>query len=184
MKAEDGCAAVGDSLRALLAGGDRRSIAQSIRARAIVQKAPARISELADLAEDSDCLVAMRAMDLLEKLTHEHPDWVAPYKRLFIGSLADSERWEIRLQVVRALPLLSWTPRERKRVIEILRRNLGCPQKFVRAWALDSLATFAREDRTLMRVVLRGLNSFERSGSKALRTRARHIRQRLDQDEA
>ena len=45
-------------------------------------------------------------MDLLEKLAHEHADWVQPHKRLFIGPLADSDQWEIRLQVVRALPLL------------------------------------------------------------------------------
>lgn len=169
------------SLRSLFSGGDRRSVARSPRARALVEADPRRVTELAALARDDDWLVSMRVMDLLEKLAHEHPDWVQPHKRLFIGTLADSDKWEIRLQVVRALPLLSWTTRERKRVIEILRLNLEHPQKFVRAWALDSLAVFARDDRPLMRVVLRGLRSFELSGSKALQTRARHIRGRLNQ---
>jgi hypothetical protein len=169
----------GRSLREMLSGGDRRSIARSAGARALVEQTPARVAELADLAGDRDWLVAMRAMDLLEKLAHQHPDWVRPHKRLFIGPLADSESWEIRLQIVRALPLLSWTARERKRVIEILRRDLEHPQKFVRAWALDSLATFAGQDRGLMPVVLQSLEELERSGSKALSTRARHIRARL-----
>jgi hypothetical protein len=169
----------GSSLRALLSGGDRRSVAQSKRARVVVEEEPARVAELATLAEDSDWLVSMRALDLLEKLAHEHSEWVQPHKRLFVGPLADSDKWEIRLQVVRALPLLQWTPHERKRVVEILRRNLEHPQKFVRAWALDSLATLAREDRDLMRLVLPTLDVFQRSGSKALQTRARHIRDRL-----
>lgn len=82
----------------------------------------------------------MRAFDLLEKIAHEHPDCVQPHKRLFIGPFADSDKWEVRLQIVRALPLLKWTFGERKRVVAILRRDLEHPQKFVRAWALDSLA--------------------------------------------
>jgi hypothetical protein len=83
------------------------------------------------------------------------------------------------LQIVRALPLLSWTPRERARVVEILRRDVEHPQKFVRAWALDGLATFARDDHALMPGVMCALENFERSGSKALETRARKIRARL-----
>lgn len=121
----------------------------------------------------------MRAIDLLEKIAHTHADWVNPHKKLFISGLADSDKWEIRLQIVRALPLLRWTPRERERVIRILRQNLEHPQKFVRAWALDSLATFAEYDRGLTRIVTRALEDFERSGSKALQTRARQIRARL-----
>jgi hypothetical protein len=167
------------SLRALLSGGDRRSVAQSERARQLIRDAPARIAELAKLAEDTDWLVSMRALDLLEKLAHEHPDWVQRHKRLFIGPLADSDKWEIRLQVVRALPLMSWTPRERRRVVEILARDVEHPQKFVRTWALDSLATFAEDDPALVPRVMRSLEAFEGSGSKALQARARQIRARL-----
>lgn len=169
------------SLRELLSGGDRRSIARSRRARELVEADPKRVAELAELALDGDWLVSMRALDLLEKLAHRHADWVQPHKRLFIGALADSEKWEIRLQVVRALPLLSWTPRERRRVLEILSRDVEHPQKFVRAWALDSLATLALEDRRLTPIVARALDDFERSGSRALQTRARHIRERMGQ---
>ncbi len=172
------------SLRRLLSGGDRRSVAGSERARALVEADPGRVSELAELAEDGDWIVSMRAMDLLEKLAHEHPDWVQAHKRLFIGPLADSDKWEIRLQVVRALPLLTWTPRERKRALEILRRDLAHSQKFVRAWALDSLAIFAENDRELVPTVARAIRDFERSGTKSLETRARHIRRRFSQVEA
>ena len=166
-------------LRPLLCGGDRRSVAQSERARAIVQADPARVTELARLAEDDDWLVSSRAMDLLEKLAHDHPEWVQPHKKLFIGPLAASDKWEIRLQIVRALPLLKWTPRERARAVAILRENIDHPQKFVRAWALDSLAQLAATDRALLPLVNRTIDEFERSGSKALAVRARNIRARL-----
>ena len=168
------------SFRALLSGGDRRSVAQSARARAFVTESPDRIAELARLAEDTDWLVSMRAMDLLEKCAHERPDWIQPFKQLFIGPLADSDKWEVRLQIVRALPLLKWTSRERTRVLQILRRDIEHPQKFVRAWALDSLSTFALADAALRPIVMRAVESFERSGSKALEARARHVRARLE----
>jgi hypothetical protein len=137
------------------------------------------MSEVAALAEDDDWLVSMRALDLLEKAAHAHAEWVQPHRRLFIGPLADSDRWEVRLQIVRALPLMTWTPGERRRAVEILRRNIEHPQKFVRAWALDGLATFARDDATLLPAVRRSLREMERSGSKALATRARLVRERL-----
>jgi hypothetical protein len=171
-----------EAIRALLTGGDRRSVGQSDRARALLRGDPGRVPELAALAGDPDWLVSMRAMDLLEKLAHEHPEWVQPHKSLFLGPLADSDKWEIRLQVVRALPLLKWTPREATRVFEILTRDIEHPQTFVRAWALDSLATFTRTHEALTPTVERALERFERSGSKALQARARQIRERMDRD--
>src|SRR6476469_2150128 len=111
----------------LLAGGDRPSIARSAQAMELVRSAPERVTEVAALAEDEDPLVSQRALDLLEKLAHDRPEWVAPHKSLFIGPLADSDRWEVRLQIVRALPLFQWTKAERSRVLEILRRDVGHP---------------------------------------------------------
>jgi hypothetical protein len=166
------------SLRALLAGGDRRSLARSERARALIVGSPHRVAELAALANDGDWLVALRALDLLEKLAHDHPDWVAPHRELFIGPLADSDQWEMRLQVVRALPCFQWTGRARRRALRILRRDLEHPRLFVRAWALDSLARFADADRSLRPVVRRHLQAFARSGKPALMARARNIASR------
>jgi hypothetical protein len=172
--------AVISRLRPLLAGGDRRSIAQSNRARRIVERDPALVAELVALTDDADWLVALRALDLLEKLAHDHPDWIAPHKRIFIGPLARSDKWEIRLQIVRALPLFRWTSAERRRAVTILTENVSFPQTFVRAWALDGLARITAEDPVARPRLLGYLREFERSSSKALRARARQIRASLD----
>ena len=169
-----------EQLRSLLSGGDRRSIAQSARVLKLVREDPASISQLAQLACDEEWLVSMRAMDLLEKLAHENAEWVEPHRHLFIGPLADSPQWEIRLQVVRALPLFSWSPAEQRRAVEILLRDAEHPQKFVRSWAVNSLASFAENDATLLPLVRRFLSRMERSGSKALMSRARQIRERME----
>ena len=167
-------------LRELLSGGDRRSISGSNRARLMIEREPARIGELAGLARDDDWLVSLRALDLLEKFAHDHPEWVEPYKRIFIGPLSRADKWEVRLQIVRALPLFQWTPAQTKRVEAILTDNVSFPQLFVRAWALDGLATLAEHRLRLVPLVRRYLNEFERSPSKALRARARKIAARLD----
>ena len=170
---------VNAKFRDLLSGGDRRSIADSARVRALIEQRPTRVKELAALTADEDWLVSQRALDLLEKLAHEHPEWIAPYKRVFIGPLAQSDKWEIRLRIVRALPLFRWTAAESKRMERILLENLAFPQTFVRAWALDSLATVSERKAKLLPVVLRHLEAFAQSSSKALQARARAIRARL-----
>ncbi|HEY6344573.1 MAG TPA: hypothetical protein VIY49_24020 [Bryobacteraceae bacterium] len=166
-------------MRPLLTGGDRRSLARADQARLVVEDNPARIAELAELAEDGDWRVSLRALDLLEKLVHEHVEWIEPYKRVFLGSCTRSDKWEVRLQMVRALPLFKWTGRDAARAKAILLENLTYPQAFVKAWALDSLATFAVKDGRLMPAVRAHLEEFEKTGSKALQARARRIRQRL-----
>lgn len=167
-------------IRSLLTGGDRRGIADSNRVRPLIEHDPRLVSELAALTADEDWLVAQRALDLMEKLAHDHPEWIEPHKKIFIGPHARSDKWEIRLQIVRALPLFRWTPTQGKRVEEILLDNVAFPQTFVRAWALDSLATFAERNAKLAPIVERYLREFERSSSKALQARARNIRKRLD----
>ena len=85
----------------------------------------------------------------------------------------------MRLQIVRALPLFTWSPTQMRRVETILMKNVEYPQTFVRAWALDSLATLSTRRQSLAPAGARHLRQFERSSSKALPARARHIRARL-----
>jgi len=177
--AADAPPARGVDIHTLLSGGDRRGIAQSNRARALIEREPSLVSALAQLTDDDNPLVVQRALDLLEKLAHEHPEWIEPHKAIFIGPLGDSDTWEMRLQIVRALPLFTWSPAQMRRVEAILLKSVEFPQTFVRAWALDSLATLSMHRRSLGPAVARHLRQFERSSSKALQARARHIRARL-----
>jgi hypothetical protein len=100
---------------------------------------------------------------------------------LFIGSLAESDKWEIRLQIVRALGLFRWTPAQTRRVEAILLENVDFPQTFVRAWALDSLSVLSERRTKLAPTVERYLREFARSPKKALQARARKIRARRDE---
>ena len=90
-----------DEIRRLLRGGDRRSIADSNRVRGLVEANPALVDEVAILTDDPDPLVVQRALDLLEKLAHHHPEWVEPHKTRFIpGAEHPEPEQDLRLPVL------------------------------------------------------------------------------------
>ena len=163
----------------MLSGGDRRSIAKANDVCDLVIGRLVPVSAVVGLTVHADPLVAMRAFDVLEKIARVEPELLRSHRHVFLRRRPGDERWEIQLQIVRALPLLRWTARERARAKHILLQQLEHPQPFVRAWALDGLVTLAHHDHALTGVLTRNLLSFERSRSRALKARARHIRARL-----
>ncbi|MCC6736327.1 MAG: HEAT repeat domain-containing protein [Bauldia sp.] len=176
-----------DAILARLSGGDRRSIAKAPEALDLVLADPASVASLVSLTRHESWLVRMRALDLLEKLAHRRRELVEPYRDVFLGPAAEAEQWEVRLQVVRALPLFDWSPAERKRAVAILRENADHPQTFVRAWATDGLARFAESDEALRPLVDRLVAAMAASGRKSLMSRARAItarRHAADSDSA
>lgn len=167
-----------DDLRALLVGGDRRSLAQAELALAEVERSPQRITDLVALTEDPDWLVSLRALDLLEKMVQLEPHLVQPHRAVFIGPLADHEAWEFHLQCVRAIPHLRWRREEWPRVLQILERDAQHRQKFVRTWAVDALARLADGDQALRPQVVLQIRALEGSTFPSLKARARQIRRR------
>jgi hypothetical protein len=158
----------------LLSGGDRRSLAQAPRVLAIVEREPSRLRELVSLLDASDPLVVQRSLDVLEKVARRDARCVQPFRARFL-ELADSDRWEVLLQLVRLLPLLTWTGRQRARVQEILRSNLSHPRAFVRAWALDGLAALAGSDAEQRTEVRKLAAQLAATDDKAVQVRARAI---------
>jgi HEAT repeat protein len=164
-------------LRDLLTGGDRRSIARADEALQIARIDREAVDELARLAVDEDALVSSRALDVLEKLVHEVPEWIEPHRSVFLAKL-DSPFWEARLQCVRAIPLLEWNAEERPKVIDALRRHIDDEQKFVRCWALDAFAMVANDPSHASELSER-LSEFLGSGVPSMQARARAVVKRL-----
>ncbi|HLK15980.1 MAG TPA: hypothetical protein VKT78_14335 [Fimbriimonadaceae bacterium] len=166
------------TLRDLLTGGDRRSIARASEALDIARQDQAAVDELARLTAGPDPLVAERALDVLEKLVHERPEWLQPHRQVFVDLLAHPH-WECRLQCVRAIPALTWTQQERSAVVERLREAIDDSQKFVSCWALDGYARLADNDPIKRKEIDRRLTEFLGSGVPSMRARARAIAKRL-----
>jgi hypothetical protein len=87
--------------------------------------------------------------------------------------------WQVRLQVVRALPLFRWSRRERRRALAILERELAHPRTLVRASAVEALAWLAAGDPALRQRIERALDELERSRRASVIAQVHRVRQRL-----
>jgi len=166
-----------DEIRSLLDDEDRRSIAGSDQVLPFALNDEQIVKELALMLDDENPLVAMRALDLLEKVARVNPDLVQPHRRWVYEF--ESDLWEVQLQLARIYPLLKWTPEQEVQVISRLQSLVGHEQLFVKAWALDSLATFSVKHPELRPEVDRLVNEFLASPHGSLKARAREIAKRL-----
>lgn len=94
--------------------------------------------------------------------------------------LSPEEPWVVRLHLVRILDRIDWELAEYAAVLDYLFEQAEGKNKFVAAWSLDSLATFAIQDASIEDKVVRLLLRALESGTAAVKVRARHGLQRLD----
>jgi HEAT repeat protein len=166
-------------LRALLAGGDRRSLGRVPEVVATVQASPALLDELVAAIGDADAVVRMRAADALEKVTAAHPEWLAPYAAQLLGPLAAIPQQEVRWHVAQLLPRLLLDDAQRQVATAILFGYLEDRSAIVRTCALDALARLAEGDPALQVRVTALLEAALRDGTPAERSRAQRVRAEL-----
>lgn len=162
-------------LRALLAGGDRRSIGRVPEVVAAVQATPALLAELVAAMADADPVVRMRAADAVEKVTAAHPNWLAPYTAQLLGPLAAIPQQEVRWHVAQLLPRLALADAEHQVAVAILFGYREDRSAIVRTCALEALARLAEGDAALQARVVPVLESALRDGTPAERSRARRL---------
>ena len=130
-------------------------------------------------ATSSPSLATRRlAYETLERLAHRSPELVSPHRMCLLRSDAISGPWEVRLQMVRALPLLHWTQLEEGRVLEILRHNARDPNAFVSCWATDAFSRIAAYRPDLGAEAELLVAELEHSQHRSHQARARAIRRR------
>jgi len=163
------------SLLGQLVGGDRRSIGKSDL---VVQQVIADRARLADIFggfTDDDPLIRMRCADVAEKVTKLRPEWLQPYKRQILAVVSHSAEQEVRWHVAQMLPRLRLTPTERHKAATILFGYLEDKSRIVKTFALQALTDLAHDDPDLRRRVLPLLRNACRTGSPAVRARAKKL---------
>jgi hypothetical protein len=99
-------------------------------------------------------------------------------RREILG-LMTSEAWTVRMLVCRMLARVAWPPSEYKLVRDFALEQVRDKNTFVRAWALDALASFAVFDESLREGVLDLINETLASGPPSMRVRAREGLRRI-----
>jgi hypothetical protein len=165
-----------------LKGGDRRSIGRSEE---VVQDVLNDSSQFYDLLLGmlhDDPVVQMRAADAVEKITASHPEYLDPYKSLFLEKIARVKQQEVRWHAAQIFPRLELNQSEADVAIEHLKAYLWDDSRIVRTFAMDSLAQFAERDPTLEPWVLTLIEEMVEDGSPAMQARGRKLLARLKEN--
>ena len=122
----------------------------------------------------------MRAADAAEKVTVTRPELLQPHKQELLGLLAEAEQIELRWHLALMLPRLKLNASERQRVAATLRHYLDDRSSIVKTFALQGLAGLAGQDTGLRETVKQTLEDSLRTGTAAMKARARKLLKQLE----
>jgi len=163
------------SIATMLQGGDRRSIGKSNHIAKLVLSDPQRYGELVECLWHESPIVRMRAADAAEKVTVARPELLKSYKQELLGLLGETEQIELRWHLALMVPRLELTRPERERAAATLQRYLEDRSSIVKTFALQGLADLARQDSNLREPALQALEESLRTGTAAMKARARKL---------
>jgi HEAT repeat protein len=167
------------AIAATLKGGDRRSIGRADKVKQLVLRQPQRLAELLECLWDEDPIVRMRAADAAEKITVTRPELLNPHKQELLELLAEAEQIELRWHLAIMVPRLELSKLETERAATALQRYLEDRSSIVKTFALQGLANLARQDSNLREPVRRALEESLRTGTAAMKARARKLLKEL-----
>ena len=135
------------SLLEELKDGDFRSIGKANEVTKFVLANPRFFKEIFQGITNTDPLIRMRAADIAEKVSKQHPEYLQPFKWQLINEIVKISQQEVRWHAAQMFSYLSFTPRERNRVAKILLSWIENEKSnIVRVMSLQTLADFARQD--------------------------------------
>jgi hypothetical protein len=171
-------------IRALLSGGDRRSIGRAAEVAAMVADEPGKLRNVIELLRDpDDPVVRMRAADVAEKATRLDPRLLQPYKRELLSLLAESVQCEVRWHLAQMIPRLKLTLAELPEAIGSLLGYLTDRSAIVKTCAMQALTDlvllYPRSMGDFRVNVTSRIRILARTGTPAMRTRGKKLLQRL-----
>lgn len=159
-----------------LAVGDMRTTGKSAEITASVLKRPKLFDEVFDAMWQSDNPgVRMRASNVCETISRTRPDLLQPRKRDLFQRVAPIPQQEVRWHVCQMLPRLKLTRAERRRAYAIMASYLDDKSSIVRAFAMQAMADFAKQDATLMPQTIALIEELTKTGTPAMRSRGRKL---------
>jgi hypothetical protein len=138
------------NILALLEGGDRRSIGLSDQVASIVSTSRALFPELMKGWRSEDALVRMRAADATEKVARKIPELLPPYKKEFLGLMAEAREPELRWHLAVMVPRLPLNLKERLLATSLLSSYLKDRSSIVKTFALQGLADLTVDDTSIL----------------------------------
>ena len=167
-------------LAARLSGGDRRSIGHADDVARDIERGLVDAAQAVMLIIDGDdAVVAMRAVDAIEKATRTRHELLVPVREQLLHLLETAELRELRWHMAQIVPRLELSRAETERVVAILEDYLQDSSSIVKTESLQALADLATTDNRWVDRVLRLLDVAAKNGTPAMQARARKLRATL-----
>lgn len=164
-----------NKIEKLLSVGDMRTTGKSGEVVQLVMANPKMFEDVVNAMLTEDPGIRMRASDAAEKITRTHPEWLYPYKKLFLDKISKIHQQEVRWHTAQLLPRFNLTKNERRRVFNILLAFLEDKSRIVKTFTMQALADLAVQDRAYLNRVKRLLNRLIQEGSPAMKTRGKKL---------
>lgn len=159
----------------MLSGGDRRSIGRANEIALLVLCQPVRLPELLACLHSHDVIVRMRAADAIEKISRQQAGMLDGNKVELLQLMEHAQQQELRWHLAQVIPRLSLSKAEQRRAVAALLGYLRDGSSIVRTFALQGLADLSRLIPTLRPRVRRLLEESARTGTAAMKARARKL---------
>jgi hypothetical protein len=159
----------------MLKDGERRSIGRSNEVVALVLGQPRHFSKLLACLWHDDPLIRMRAADAAEKVSSIRPGVLKRHKSELLGLLSETTQIELRWHLALMIPRLKLGAREREQASKSLQRYMHDRSSIVKTFAMQALADLAQGDPGLRSQVAELLEGSARSGTPAMKARARKL---------
>lgn len=172
-----------ESIRDMLAPGRRLEVGRAWEVVELVAERPGRLEELVECLWDDDPGVASRAADALERSTRDRPARAQRWKDALLGLMAETTEKKVRWNLALVVPRLKLTVTECRRVAAALQSWLDDPSSIVKTTVLHGMADLTRQDPAFLPEVFDLLRMAGRSGTPAMRARARILLKALERPE-
>ncbi|MBN9386859.1 MAG: hypothetical protein J0I20_02310 [Chloroflexi bacterium] len=164
-----------------LEGGDPNATFPVIMVSEEVEANPALLDDIFKGAVSPDSLVRMRSAQVIGRVAWQHPDYLIPYNTRLIEVLSRAKERQYRRNLIMLLPHLRLTAAEKERVSEVLRGFLEDKNVTVIIAAFEAMVELAGDDPARQVKLLPMLDELARTGSPAVRVRARRAQEKLFQ---
>ncbi len=165
-----------EAIKAILTGGNPRSLERTEEAVTLVLGNRTRLHELYGCLLEEDEILRMRASDAFEKVCRQRPEWVQAYVPQLLTEVALIDQPSVQWHLAQILGEVELTPKQRAAARSILKRNLTEKKDWIVVnYSMETLAKLSKDDgqlRTEVLVILKGLLS---DPHKSIATRAHKL---------
>jgi hypothetical protein len=164
-----------DKIEKLLGFGDLRTAGKSEEVITLVLANPELFENVIKAILSDNPGTRMRASDAVEKITLDHPDWLKPYKKLFLSKIIAIDQKEVKWHVAQILPRFRLTAKEREIVFNLMLGYLDDTSQIVKTFAMQALTDIAMQDASYIKRAQEIVKNLVENGAPSQRSRGKKL---------